>query len=231
MVQYSNVNAKLTDTQLKKLKTAVKNKTGTTLRMNLKMLDGNDVPYELLLTTRQKTKLRNALSNNISTDLKLSKAQILKIIQSGGFLGLLLSKLAGPLMKIAIPLAKNVLAPSGITAATSAIDAGIQKKINSSGTTTLIISNEEMNDIMKIVQALEDFNILLKGVTKTIKNETKGQKGGFLSMFLGTLGASLRANLLAGKGIVGSGNKKRKGIVRAGYGCPSSSASQKEWDF
>ena len=231
MVQYSNVNAELTDTQLKKLKTAVKNKTGTTLRMNLKMLDGNDVPYELLLTTRQKTKLRNALSNNISTDLKLSKAQILKIIQSGGFLGLLLSKLAGPLMKIAIPLAKNVLAPSGITAATSAIDAGIQKKINSSGTTTLIISNEEMNDIMKIVQALEDFNILLKGVTKTIKNETKGQKGGFLSMFLGTLGASLRANLLAGKGIVGSGNKKRKGIVRAGYGRPSSSASQKEWDF
>ena len=231
MVQYSNVNAELTDTQLKKLKTAVKNKTGTTLRMNLKMLDGNDVPYELLLTTRQKTKLRNALSNNISTDLKLSKAQILKIIQSGGFLGLLLSKLAGPLMKIAIPLAKNVLAPSGITAATSAIDAGIQKKINSSGTTTLIISNEEMNDIMKIVQALEDFNILLKGVTKTIKIETKGQKGGFLSMFLGTLGASLRANLLAGKGIVGSGNKKRKGIVRAGYGCPSSSASQKEWDF
>ena len=128
MVQYSNVNAELTDTQLKKLKTAVKNKTGTTLRMNLKMLDGNDVPYELLLTTRQKTKLRNALSNNISTDLKLSKAQILKIIQSGGFLGLLLSKLAGPLMKIAIPLAKNVLAPLGITAAASAIDAGIQKK-------------------------------------------------------------------------------------------------------
>ena len=231
MVQYSNVNAELTDTQLKKLKTAVKNKTGTTLRMNLKMLDGNDVPYELLLTTRQKTKLRNALSNNISTDLKLSKAQILKIIQSGGFLGLLLSKLAGPLMKIAIPLAKNVLAPLGITAAASAIDAGIQKKIHGSGTTTLIISNEEMNDIMKIVQALEDFNILLKGVTKTIKNETKGQKGGFLSMFLGTLGASLRANLLAGKGIVGSGNKKRKGIVRAGYGRPSSSASQKEWDF
>ena len=231
MVQYSNVNAKLTDTQLKKLKTAVKNKTGTTLRMNLKMLDGNDVPYELLLSTRQKTKLRNALSNNISTDLKLSKAQILQIIQSGGFLGLLLSKLAGPLMKIAIPLAKNVLAPSGITAATSAIDAEIQKKINSSGTTTLIISNEEMNDIMKIVQALEDFNILLKGVTKTIKIETKRQKGGFLSMFLGTLGASLRANLLAGKGIVGSGNKKRKGIVRAGYGRPSSSASQKEWDF
>ena len=164
----------------------------------------------------------------MSTDLKLSKAQIFKIIQSGGFLGLLLSKLAGPLMKVAIPLAKNVLVPSGITAATAAIDAGIQKNINSSGTTTLIISNEEMNGI---VQALEDFNILLKGVTKTIKNETKGQKGGILRMFLGTLGASLRGNLLAGKGIVGSGNKKGKGIVRVGYGRPSSSASQKEWDF
>ena len=83
---------------------------------------------ELLLTTRQKTKLRNAFNNNMSTDLKLSKAQISKIIQSGGFLGSLLSKLAGPLMKVAIPLAKNVLAPLGITAAVSEIDAGIKKK-------------------------------------------------------------------------------------------------------
>ena len=107
------------------------------------------------------------------TDVKLSKAQISKILQSGEFLGSLLSKLSGPLMKIAVPLAKNILAPLGITAAASAIDAGIQKKIHGSGTTTLIISNEEMNDIMKIVQALEDSNILLKGVTKTIKNETK----------------------------------------------------------
>ena len=82
-----------------------------------------------------------------------------------------------------------------------------------------------MNDIMKIVQALEDSNILLKGVTKRIKNEAKEQKEGFLSMLLGTLGASLLGNLLLGKGIVraGSGNKKGKGIVRAGYG--------KEWDF
>ena len=123
------MNAKLTDKQLKQLKTAVKDKTGTTLRMSLKMFDGNDLPHKLLLTTRQRTKLRNAFNNNMSTDLKLSKAQISKIIQSGGFLGSLLSKLAGPLMKVAIPLAKNVLAPLGITAATSAIDAGIQKKI------------------------------------------------------------------------------------------------------
>ena len=169
-----------------------------------------EMPHKMLLTTRQKIKLRNAFNNNMSTDLKLSKAQISKIIKSGAFLGSLLSKLASPLMKVAIPLAKNVLAPLGITAAASAIDAGIQKKIHGSGTTTLIISNEEMNDIMKIVQALEDSNILLKGVTKTIKNETKEQKGGFLSMLLGTLGASLLGNLLAGKGIVraGFGNKK-----------------------
>ena len=97
-----------------------------------------------------------------------------------------------------------------------------KKKRHGSGTTTLIISNEETNDIMKIVQALDNSNILLKGVTKTIKDETKEQKGGFLSMLLGTLGASLLGNLLTGKGIerVGSGyhSKKGKGIVGAGYG-------------
>ena len=108
------------------------------------------------------------------TDLKLSKAQISKIIQSGGFLGSLLSKLAGPLMKVAIP--KNVLAPLGITAAASAIGAGIQKKIHGSGTTTLIISKKEVNDIMKIVQALEDSNIFLKGFTKTSKTKQKNKK-------------------------------------------------------
>ena len=106
----------------------------------------------------------------MSTDIKLSKAQISKIIQSGGFLGSLLSKLEGPLMKVAVPLAKNILAPLRITAAAAAaINAGIENKIHGSGTTTLIISNEEMNDIMKIVQSLEDSNILLKGVTKTIE--------------------------------------------------------------
>ena len=200
MVEYSKVNVKLSDAQLKKLKTAVKNKTGTTLRISLKMFNGNNLPHELLLTTRQKTKIRNAFNNNMSTDLPLSKAQISKIIQSGGFLGSLLRKLAGPLMKVAISLAKNVLAQLGITAAASAIDAGIQKKKapqkHGSGTTTLIISNKEMNDIIKIVQALEDSNILLKGVTKTIKNKTKEQKGEFLSMLLDTLGASLLGNIL-----------------------------------
>ena len=98
-------------------------------------------------------------------------------------------------MKVAVPLAKDILAPLGITAAASATDAGIQKKMSGSGTTTFVISNKKMNDITKIVQALEDSNILLKRVTKTIKNETKEQKGGFLSMLLGTLGVSLLGNL------------------------------------
>ena len=126
MVEFSKVNVKLTDAQLNKLKTAVKNNIRTTLQINLKMFDGDNLPHELLLTTRQKTKLRNAF-NNMLTDIKLSKTQISKIIQSGGFLGSL-SKLAGPLMKIAVPLVKNILAPLGKTAAASVIDAGIQKK-------------------------------------------------------------------------------------------------------
>ena len=148
MVEYSKVNVRLSDTQLKQLKDAVKDNTGATLRMNLRTINGNNLPHELLLTERQKTKLRNAFNNNMSTDIKLSKAQITKIIQSGGFLGSSLSKLAGPLMKVAIPVAKNILAPLRITGAASAIDAGIQKKkkkkkIHGSGTTTLIISNND----------------------------------------------------------------------------------------
>ena len=119
--------------------------------MSLKMFNEKDLPHELLLTTRQKTKLRIALNNNMSTDIKLSKAQISKIIQYGVFLRSLLSKLAGPLMKVAVPLAKNILAPLGIAAAASAIDATNQKNIHGSETTNLIISNKEMNDIIKIV--------------------------------------------------------------------------------
>ena len=91
-------------------------------------------------------------------------------------LGLLLSKLAGPLMKVAIPLAKNVLAPLGATAAASAINPGIQRKIHGSGTKTSIISKKEMNEIIKIVQALEDSNSLLKGVTKTIKQNKRTKR-------------------------------------------------------
>ena len=102
MVEYNKVNVKLSDAQIKKLKNTVKDNTGITLRIKLKMFDGNNLPHELLLMTRQKTKLRNAFNNNTSTDIKLSKAQINKIIQSGGFLGSLLNKLVGPLMKVAV---------------------------------------------------------------------------------------------------------------------------------
>ena len=189
MVEYTKVNVKLPDGQIKKLKDAVKDNTGTTLRISFKMYNGNNAPHELLVTTRQKTKVRNAFNNNMSTDLKLSKAQINKIIQSEGLLG----KLLGPLLKTGLPLikkvikslAKSVSIPLGLTAAASPADVGIHKKTLGSGNTTLIISNEEMNDIIKIVQALEDSNILLKGVSNTIENETKEQKGGFLSMLLG----------------------------------------------
>ena len=91
------------------------------------MFNGNSLPHQLLLTARQKTRLRNAFNNNTSTDLKLSKAQISKVIQCSGFLGSFLSKIAGPLMKIAVSLAKIVLVPLGITAAASAIDSGFKK--------------------------------------------------------------------------------------------------------
>ena len=120
----------------------------------------------------------------MSTDIKLSKAQISKIILSGGFLGKLLGlvlKTGLPLIKNVIKqLAKSVLIPLRLTSAAFAADAGIQKKIYGSGTTTLVISNEEMNGIIKIVQALEDSKILLKGVSETTKNETKEQNWDFL---------------------------------------------------
>ena len=162
----------------------------------------------------------------MATDIKLSKAQIKKLIQSGGFLGKLLSKLAGPLIKAALPLAKNVLALLGLTAAMSAIDGSIQKKMNDLGI-KLVIEEQDMND-MKIIEALENSGILLKGVSKTIENETKEQRGGFLSMLPGTLGASLLGNLLTGgKGIMRAGEgsvasrAKGEGIVRAGEGSES----------
>ena len=141
------------------------------------------------------------------------------MIQSGLFLG----KLFGPLLKTGLPLIKNVitplaksvLIPLGLTAAASAADAGIHKKILGSGNnTTLIIPNKDMDDLIKIVKSLEDPRLLLKGVTESVQNEVKEQKGGFFSMLLGTLGASLLGNLLTGKGI----HRADEGIVRVGKG-------------
>ena len=160
------------------------------------------------------------------------------MIQSAGFLGKLLGPLLRtgfPLMKSVIkPLAKSVSVPLELTAAASASDTGIHKKILGSGkrpldsalpynNTTLIISNDEMEDILKIVKSLEYSGVLLKGVNETIQNEAKEQRGGFLSMLLGTLGVSLLGDLLtknlSGKGVIRVG----EGTVRAGYGSKKSS--------
>ena len=164
--------------------------------------DNTNFPHELLLTNRQVANIRKAFANHSSTDIKLSKTQLSKMIQSGGFLGNLLRTLARPLMKVAMPLSKNVLAPLGLTASMSAIDGRIKKKMLGSGTTTLIISNDEMDDILKIVKSLENSGVLIKGVSETIQHEAKEQRGGYLSMLLGTLGASLLSDILS-KGLSG----------------------------
>ena len=147
--------------------------------------------------------------------MKLSKAQLSKL-QKGGFLRFL-----APLLKSGLPLLKSVIKPLGmlgLTATASATDAAVNIKILGSGTTTLIVSNDEMNDILKIVKSLEDSGILVKVVSKTIKNEAKEQKGGFLSMLLGVLGASLLGDLLtknlSGRRVIRAG----EGTIRAGYG-------------
>ena len=153
------------------------------------------------------------------------------MIQSGWFLG----RLCGPLQKTGLllikneikPLAKSVLIPLGLTAAGSAADAGIHKKILRSGTTTVMISNDKMKDIIKIVKSLEDSGLLLKGVSKTIQNEAKEQKGGFLSMLLGTPGASLLGNILTGQGI----NRAREKVIRAAYGNKRQITNKKKMDF
>ena len=211
MFEYNKVNVKLSDSQLNKLKSAVRNRQGFTLGMNTKMFDDSNLIHELLSTTGQTTKLRNAFEYNLSTDIKLSKAEILKIIQSGGFLGSLLSKVTGRLLKVA---------SLAITADASAIDTGNRKEIHGSGTTTLINSNEEINGILRILQALEDSNILLKGFSRIVDNETIEQREGFLGMLFVTLRANLLGNMLTGKGVLtaGYGNQKGKAMLRAGYG-------------
>ena len=225
MAQYNSLNVKLSNSQLNKLKSAIKNETDVVLRISSSMIgnsdDNTNFPHELLLTNRQVANLCKAFAKNTSTDIMLSKTQLSKMIQSGGFLGRLLGPLLRtglPLMKSVIkPLAKSVLVPLGLTAAASAADAGIHKKILGSGhnnNTTLIISND---DILKIVKSLEDSGVLLKGVSETIQNEAKEQRGGFLSMLLGKLGVSLLGNLLtkhlSGKGVIRGG----EGVIRAGY--------------
>ena len=188
--------------------------------------DNTNFPHELLLTNRQVENIRKAFANHLSTDIKLSKTQLSKMIQSRGFLGRLLGPLLKtglPLMKSVIkPLAKSVLIPLGLTAAAAA-DAGIHQKILGSGhnnIATLIISNDEIDAIIKIVKSLEDSGVLLKGVSETIQNEAKEQRGGFLSVLLGTLGASLLGDVLS-KGL------SVRGVIRAGEGTIRADADSK----
>ena len=194
MTQYNSLNVKLSNSQLNKFKSAIKNETEVILRLSSNMISNNETnfPHKLLLTNRQVANLRKAFANHSSADIKLSKTQLSKMIQLGGFLG----RSLGPLLKTGLPLIKNVikllvkkvLIPLGLPAAASAADATIHKKILGSGNmTTLIISNDEIEDIIKIVRSLEDSGLLLKGVTETVQNEVKEQKGGFLSTLLGTL--------------------------------------------
>ena len=223
MTQYSRLNTKLSNSQLNKLKSAIENKNEIVIRLSPNMIGDSDdqinFPHELLLTDKQVSSICKAFVNNSSVDIKFSKAQLSKMIQSGGFLG----KLLGPLLKtelpliknVITPLAKSVLIPLGLTAAASAADTGIHKKIlGSRNTTTIIISNKDMEDLIKIVESLEDSGLFSKGVTESVQNEVKEQKGGFLSILLGTLGATLLANLSTGKGIHRAG--KGRGIHRAG---------------
>ena len=190
MTQYNSLRVKLPNSQHNKLKSAIKNETEVVLRLSSNMIGDNQThfPQKLLLTNRKVANLRKAFTNYLLNDIKLSKSQLYKMIQSGGFLG----RLRGPLLKTGLPLTKNVikrlaksvLIPLGSTAAASAADAGIYKKILGSGNnnniTTLIISNNEIEDIIKIVKSLEDSGLLLKGVTETVQNEVKEQKEDFL---------------------------------------------------
>ena len=187
MTQYNSLNAKLSNSQLNKLKSARKNESEVVLILSSNMIGDNETNFhhKLLLTNRQVASLRKTFANFLSVNIKLSKAQLSKMIQSGRFLGRLLGRLlkAGlPLIKNEIkPLAKSVIIPLGLTAAASAADAGIHKKILGSGhnhpsSTTLTISNNEMEDIIRIAKSLEDSGLLLKGVTEAVQNEVKEQK-------------------------------------------------------
>ena len=161
--------------------------------------DENNFPRKFLLTNTQVSKLRKAFANNSSANIKLSKTQLHIIGQSGEFLSWLfepLPKTDLPLMENVLKLlAKTVLTSLGLTAAALARETDIQKKMFGLGITTIIISNEENNDIVKIVNSLEEFHLLIKGVSKTIVYEAEEQKWGYLAILLGTLGASLLGNM------------------------------------
>ena len=211
MTKYNTLSIKLSNSQLNKLKSGIKNNAEVTLKISSNVIgdsnDENNFLHTLLLTNTEVLRLRKAFANSSSANIELSK------------LGEFLCRLLGPLLKTGLPsignvikpLAKSISIPLGLTAAASATDLAIHWRMFGSGFTTIIIYNEEMEDIMKIVKSLAESGLLIKGVRETIKNEAKEQKGGFLSILLGTLGASLLGNLLTGKGTIREG----EGTIRA----------------
>ena len=163
MENYQEARVKLTNTQLNKLRSAGKNKTGTILRLNKKNFEDKELSRELFLTTGQTTKIRNAFTNNMSIDIKLTKTQISQIIQSGGSLGSWLASLGRKALKnVDIPLARDSLPGlvSNLTSSATSVEKKLSKEF------TLLISNEDMNDIIKIIKSLEDSSVLIDGVTK-----------------------------------------------------------------
>ena len=184
MAQYNMLNVTLSNLQLNKLKSAVKNETEVTLNRSSSITgdfnDENNFLHKLLLTNTQVSRLCKAFTSNSSANVKLSKTHLHKIGQSGGFLG----RILGPLLKTGLPLmgnvlkpfAKNVLIQLRLTASASATGT---EKMFGSGFTTLIISNEDLENIMKIVMSLEDSGLLRKSVRETIKNEAKKKRRTF----------------------------------------------------
>ena len=219
MANYQEVSVKVTNTQLNKLKSAAKNKTGTILRLNRKNFEDEELPHDLVLTTRQTTKLRNAFTNSMSTDIKLSKAQIFKIIQLSGSFGAWLANLGKKLLTVvAISLARDNL-PGLVRNLTSSAKHKFDRKINEKGAVragkgfTLFILNEDMS-IIKIIKSLEDSGVLIGGVAKTVKDEIKKQEGGCLETLLAPLATLLVQPVVSSvvKGI------SRRGVRRAGRG-------------
>ena len=193
MVNYQETGVKLTNTQLNKIKSAAKNKAGTILQLHKKNFENEELPYELFLTTRQTTKIRNTFAKNMSTDIKLSKAQISKIIQLGGSFGSWLGNLGKKgVTNIAILLARDNL-PGLVSSLFSNSINKFERKISGKGAVrarkgfTLFISNEDMDDIIKIIKSLEDSGVLIDRVTETVKHEIKKQESRFLGALLAPL--------------------------------------------
>ena len=211
--KYTQINAILTENQLSKLRHALRNNEGVTLRIDNKTVgDGN---HELLLTRSQINRLTNAYN---PVDIKFSRKQLRAMGQRGGFgFGFL-----GPLLRSTIPsLAKNVVAPLAVQAAASAVDAGVQKAIHGSGNRMnkkfkLCINSDELKDILQVIAALEHSGAIMEGITETVADKIEKQEGGFLPMLLGSLAASLLPSLLGIKSSGRGGVRAGEGGVRAG---------------